>query len=156
MTNVHRESHYIFQNLIKTCNTTSPSACCCTTTENDFSAGRFLLWNEVFQLTTTEKRFFSAPRRALRNPRDPGAERPWREATGREPVVSRPGLAVVNRVLNDQGAFYRKSALVRHYCRHQSGTYDRAGLREGLSVISDDARSGYCRVMHTEAGKNNL
>ena len=61
------------------------------------------------------KTFFSAPRRALRNPRDPGAERPWREATGREPVVSRPGLAVVNRVLNDQGAFYRKSALVRHY-----------------------------------------
>ena len=53
-------------------------ACYTTTTENYFSAGRFLLWNEVFQLTTTEKRFFSAPRRALRNPRDPGAERPGR------------------------------------------------------------------------------
>ena len=36
---------------------TSPSACCLTTTENDFSVGRFLPWNEVLQLATTEKRF---------------------------------------------------------------------------------------------------
>merc|ERR1719506_783555 len=37
---------------------TSPFACCLTTTENDFSVGRFLPWNEVLQLTTTEKRFW--------------------------------------------------------------------------------------------------
>ena len=47
---------------------TSLSACCPTTAENDFSVGRFLPWNEVLQLTTTEKRFrrrklYSSPRK---------------------------------------------------------------------------------------------
>merc|ERR1712118_577585 len=35
----------------------SPSACCLTTIENDFSVGRFLPWNKVLQLATTEERF---------------------------------------------------------------------------------------------------
>ena len=39
----------------------SPSVCCCTITQNDFSAGRFLLWNEVLQLTTTDKLLFGHP-----------------------------------------------------------------------------------------------
>ena len=46
---------------------TSLSACCLTTTENDFSARRFFLWNEVLQLTTTDKRFFGVTSRSAKS-----------------------------------------------------------------------------------------